>query len=150
MESNFVIPALISEKRSINQDLVLQHMSNHYKRILNAKKVIDTSPPRSYKFKNCSNENFFPASAAERKNCSTLQLNNRNISPVLTERSISSNSYKDSCFGTESHIGSSRYHLKCFQPSSYNSDSKQKYVCFDKALIDRIAFDTKYGPSEYW
>ncbi|KAL0270026.1 UNVERIFIED_CONTAM: hypothetical protein PYX00_007569 [Menopon gallinae] len=80
------------------QTLLYQHMSNHYRRILNAKKSIDTAPPVTYKPKN--------------NNCSTSSASNKfsvnkkcvggTISPALTERTTSTCSNGGSLWGAES------------------------------------------------
>ncbi|KAK6621515.1 hypothetical protein RUM44_001322 [Polyplax serrata] len=131
-----------SGRGATSQELIYQHMSNHYRRILNAKKVVDTSPPYCYKQKRPGSAHLVPALPTVRSFKVKPQCLGRNISPAVTARSISTNSC--SCTGP---YPSSRFHASCVEEIPHSNRNK-KYQ-FDKRLIDRITYDTKNGPSAY-
>lgn len=135
----FSIPAYNAGKGSTNQALVYQHMSNHYRRVLNAKKAVDASPPRHYKPRCTTSTSPSPV----RSFSPSKKLVSRNASPSPTERSISSNSYGGSCWATES-CASKKQHL------SRHCEGRRGPTRSDMELVNRIAYDTKYGPAAYW
>lgn len=144
MSINFLLLAAYNSGRgATSQELIYQHMSNHYRRILNAKKVVDTSPPYCYKQKRPGSAHLVPALPTVRSFKVKPQCLGRNISPAVTARSISTNSC--SCTGP---YPSSRFHASCVEEIPHSNRNK-KYQ-FDKRLIDRITYDTKNGPSAYW
>lgn len=133
-------------KNATCQDLIYQHMSSHYRRILNAKKVVDTSPPYCYKQKRSNSAKIVPSLGTSKSSKERSLFLGRNGSPIQTDRSVSTNSYKESNSYTAQY-GSSRYHARCLE-DVHNPDNKK--WALDKSLVDRIAFDTKNGPSMYW
>ena len=119
-------------------------MRNHNRRIKYAKKVVDTSPPLSYKF---IKPRCITPIGYNYKSKQPFLL--RNVSPPLTDRSISTNSNKES-FREGQHISNSRYHTNCMEDSSGVDTSKKHHLYYDKNLVDRITYDTKNRPSSYW
>lgn len=116
-------------------------MSNHYRRILNAKKLIDTAPPVTFKAKH----NTCTSSSAGNKFSCNKKCVNGNISPALTERTTSTYTNGGSYWGTESCCGK-----KCQDVRDHNCDCRNTTDANPEVseadLINHISLSSKSGP----